>query len=69
MTKQLQGEIVKKYMMRGKLVFITRIDNNESSWYAFRVSDRVQKKDYYSNERYETMDLCEKDSVKIVKAV
>lgn len=69
MTKQLQGEIVKKYMMRGKLVFITRIDGNESSWYAFRVSDKVKKQDYYSNEKYDSAEECEKASVKIVKAV
>lgn len=66
---ELKGDIVKRFAMRGKFVLITRIEHEDKSFYAFRVTDKCNKKDYYSNEMYEDQQSCEKASMTICKAV
>lgn len=65
----IKGDIVKRFMMRGKFVVIARVDQEENSFYMFRVTDKCNKKDYFSNEKYPTVEECEKDSIKICRGV
>lgn len=67
--KDIQGDIVNRFMMRGKFVVIVKMLKDEKDFYVFRVTDKCNKKDYYSNERYETQEQCESDSRKICKAI
>lgn len=66
---EIKGDIVKRFMMRGKFVVIARIDTKGSSIYTFKVTDKCNNKDYFSNDRYYTFEDCEKASVKICKTV
>lgn len=65
----IKGDIVNRFMMRGKMVIIVRLDHDEDSFYMFKVTDKCNKKDYFSNEKYSTIEECERDSKKICKGV
>lgn len=66
---EIKGEVVDRFMMRGKMVVIARIDDDNGSFYMFKIDDKCNKKDYYSNDRYETKDICERNAKRICKAV
>lgn len=64
MTDKLKGEIVKRYFHQNKMVIIAKVEN----FYIFRVSNKANQKDYYS-DRYDNVDACERDSYKVAKKV
>lgn len=66
--KDIKGEIVKRYQSRGKFVIIARVDNESGSYYSFKVTDKCNKKDYFSN-MYQTLEECDRDSFKVVKGI
>lgn len=66
--EKVNGDIVKRYMYRGKMVLITKIEIKDEWIYTFRVSDKCNQRDYYG-DRYDTFEECEKDSYKVVKGI
>lgn len=66
--KDINGEIVKRYMYRDKMVIIARLEKNNNSFYTFRISSKANQRDYFSNE-YTDIEKCEADSYKVVKGV
>lgn len=64
MTDKVNGEIVKRYIHRDKMIVIAKIED----FYTFRVSSKANKKDYYS-DKYSDIEQCEKDSYKIARSV
>ena len=69
MVGAIKGDIVKRFAMRGKFVVIVRIDTADTSKFAFRVTDKCNQKDYYSNDQYDKPLACAVAAMKICNAV
>ena len=65
---ELTNKVVKRYMTRGKMVMLLEIDHNDEIMYCFRINDKCNKKDYYS-DKYPTIDSCEKASYRVTKGI
>ena len=65
----IKGDIAKRFMMRGKFVVIAKMLFNNEDIFTFRISDKCTQKDYYSNDRYYTLEDCERAAVKVCKGV
>lgn len=67
--KGIDGELVKNFFARGKIVTVARVDHDSDSFYLFRVTDKCNKRDYYSNDKYTTIEECERAAVKVCKGI
>lgn len=67
--KDIKGDIVKRFMMRGKFVVLVKMIFKEDEIYSFRITDQCNKKDYYSNDRYYNAEDCERAAMKVCKGV
>lgn len=65
----IKGDIVKRYVFRGKFVIICRIETEQGEMYSFKISDKGSKKDYFNNKKYEDFESCDRDAYKVVKGV
>lgn len=68
MIGDIKGEIVKRFMTRGKMVNIVMINTNDVM-YAFRIIDKCNQKDYYNADRYATQIECERAAMKVCKGL
>lgn len=66
--KSLKGKIILNYVYKSKLVFIAEITSEKDTIYTFRVSDKPNKKDYYSNQ-YLDLETCKKEAYAVAKNV
>lgn len=66
---EIKGDIVKRFMMRGKFVVLARIESKDQSIFTFRVTDKCSNKDYFSNDRYYNAEDCERAAIKVCKGV
>ncbi|MEG0086972.1 MAG: hypothetical protein RR817_10925 [Niameybacter sp.] len=65
---KVNGEIVKRYMFRSKMVIIARMEACEQDVYSFRITDKCSKKDYYSDKFTDRIE-CEKAADKVAKHI
>lgn len=65
----INGEIVKRYVYRGKIVIVCRIETEKGDVYSFKITDKAKRQDYFNNTRYANYEDCERDAYKVVKAI
>lgn len=65
----MTGEIIKRFVMRGKFVVIAVVHHDDDDIYSFKITDKCNQKDYFSHLRYDTFEDCERDCVKVCKGV
>lgn len=66
--RDIKGEIVKRYQSRGKFVIIARMDTESGDIFTFKVTDKCNKKDYFSN-KYDSFEQCDRDAFKVAKGI
>ena len=65
----ITGDVVKRYVFRGKLVMLCKIETKDGYMYSFKITDRTKRQDYFNNTRYTTFEDCERDAYKVVKGI